>query len=197
MNDILDDLASVGFAVGSVDELRRSGLNYGAAVPALIRELAREQDPRKKEWIIRALSVPWARPVAIDPLIREFRTLPWDDSQDNDHTRWAIGNAFEILWDDSYFEAFAELALDRRYGRSRQMIVLGFGKSKRTDEAVAVLLDLCDDPAVEGHAISALAKLAHPAGKEALQRATAHSKAWVRKAAWRGLAKLERKGVGS
>lgn len=92
MNDILDDLASVGFPVGSVDELRRSGLNYGAAVPALIRELAREQDPRKKEWIIRALSVPWARPVAIDPLIREFRTLPWDDSQDNDHTRWAIGN---------------------------------------------------------------------------------------------------------
>jgi hypothetical protein len=194
---ILDELASVGFAVDSVDELRNSGVNYAEAVPALLRELTRETDPRKKEWIVRALSVPWARPAAIEPLLEEFRTLPHDETRDNDNTRWAIGNAFEILWDDTYFEDFAALARERKYGRSRQMLVLGFGKSKCVEQAVVVLLELCDDPTVEGHAISALAKLAHPAARDALQNATTHSQAWVRKAAVRGLAKVDRKAAGS
>ncbi|WP_448721327.1 hypothetical protein [Microbacterium natoriense] len=157
MSDVLAELAEAGFPVSSVDELRRSGVKYARAVPILIRELAREKDPNRKEWVIRALSVPWAKPLAIQPLISEFRTLPLDESAGMDYTRWSIGNALEILWDDNYFDELANLALERKYGRSREMIVLGFGKSKLVERATAILLSLCGDPAVEGHAISALA----------------------------------------
>lgn len=188
---LLEELAAVGFPVSSVDELRESGMNYRAAVPALLKELGRETDYGDKEWTVRALSVPWAKPTAIEPLLREFRNCPNHPSPRERNTQWAIGNALCILWNDAFFDDYVDISQNLSYGRSRRMVVLGFGKSKLREEATEFLLTLVDDPDVAGHAITALAKLAQPAAREALQQATSDSMAWIRKVAKKGLERLD------
>lgn len=192
MSDLVARLAEAGFPVDSVDDLRRSGKRYEAAVPLLIEALAEEDDYKEKEWIVRALSVPWARPAAIPSLLKEFAAVSERDPERAALLRWAIGNAIEVLWDDDYFDAVANLARGRRYGRSREMLVLGFGKSKRKQQAADLLQSLVADDDVNGQAIAALAKLREPSTRPVLEAAVSHPKAWVRKAAQRGLHRLSK-----
>lgn len=100
-----------------------------------------------------------------------------------------MGNALEVLADDSVFEELADLARDRAYGKARQMVVLGLGKSKRP-EAVSVLLGLMDDDDVDGHAVKALGKLKAPAARGAFESKLDDKRAWVRQEARKALAKL-------
>lgn len=186
---ILTELAAAGFETRSLADLRHSSTRYRDAVPVLLRWLARVSDPKVKEEIVRALSVPWAKPAATAPLIEQFHAV--DESVDPNGLglRWTIGNALEVVFDDASFDALAELAQDRRYGKARQMIVLGLGKSKRP-EAVDVLLSLVDDPDVDGHAIKALGKLKPSAARAALEAKLDDKRAWVRGEARKALAKL-------
>jgi HEAT repeat protein len=186
---ILADLTAVGYPTRSLADLRHSGLRYREAVPVLLRWLVQVNDPKVKEEIVRALSVPWAGPTATRPLIEQFRLV--DDAIDPNGMglRWAIGNALDVLFDDSNFDALSQLAADRRFGPARQMIVLGLGKSKRP-EAVHTLLDLVDDPDVDGHAVKALGKLKAPAARAALEGKLDDRRAWVRSEARKALAKL-------
>lgn len=172
-----------------MDELRESGRRYTAATPVLVDSLQRTQNVREKQSIVRALSVPWAKKQALVPLIQEFRDLPIGSGPDVDSLRWAVGNALEILWDDTYFEDLVGLARDERFGKAREMIVLGLKRSKRP-EAGDVLIELLDDPVVNGHAVKALARLKPPRARAGLERMTADSRPWVRKAATNALAKL-------
>jgi HEAT repeat protein len=164
-------------------------VRYRKAVPVLLEWLPRVTDRKVKEEIVRALSVPWAKPDATRPMIEEFRRV--DESVDPAGTglRWTIGNALDVLADDSCFEELVGLVHERDFGKARQMVVLGLGKSKRP-EAAQVLLGLVDDPDVDGHAVKALAKLKSPAARAALERKLDDSRAWVRGEARKGLAKL-------
>jgi hypothetical protein len=186
---ILAELASVGYPVGALADLRESNLRYRAAVPVLLNWLPRVTDSKVKEEIVRALSVPWAKPAATGPMIEEFRQIDASIDPTGLGLRWTIGNALEVLFDDSSFDEIAELARDRRYGKSRQMVVLGLGRSKRP-EAVDVLLGLVEDSDVDGHAVQALGKLKAPAARQALERKLDDGRAWVRAAARKALAKL-------
>jgi HEAT repeat protein len=186
---ILAELAAVGFSTRSLADLRHSGTRYRDAVPVLLRWLARVSDPKVKEEIVRALSVPWAKPAATGPLVEQFRLVDASVDPTGLGLRWVIGNALDAVFDDAAFDAFAELAADRGYGRARQMVVLGLGKSKRP-EAVGVLLGLVGDPDVDGHAVKALGKLKAPAARAALEAKLDDSRAWVRGEARKALAKL-------
>ena len=106
---LLDELAEVGFPVVSLTELRTSGVRYRAAVPVLLWWLPVMSDRRVKEELVRALSVPWARPVAALPLIAEFGRV--DERVDPTGTglRWAIGNALSVVADDSVFDELVRL----------------------------------------------------------------------------------------
>ena len=188
MDGLLEDLAAVGYSVGSVSELRDSSVRYTDAVPVLLRWLPRAETPKEKEQIVRALSVPWARQLALGPLIEEFIASPGDPKSES--LRWAVGNGIEVLWDDARFEELVALARDERYGKAREMVVLGIGRSKRP-EAAAVLIELLDDPVVNGHAVAAVGKLRDPRAREGLCRMTEDGRAWVRKEAKRALAKLD------
>lgn len=129
---VLADLGAAGFQVRSLADLRHSGVRYREAIPVLLAWLRQVTDRRVKEEIVRALTVPWARPAATRPMIDEFRRV--DSSVDPTGTglRWTVGNALEVLADDSSFDELAELARDRRYGKARQMIVLAWaGRSGR------------------------------------------------------------------
>jgi HEAT repeat protein len=191
---LLHDLASVGYFYSSVSELRVSRLRYREAIPVLIEWFSRTSDPALKGEIVRALSVPWAKPAATPVMIEGFRSL--DPSLDGSGTglRWTIGNAIYVLGDDSVFDDLVELATDRKYGRARQMIVLKLGKLKRP-EVVDVLLGLIDDPTVDGHAIDALAGLKVESARSALEGKLDDRRAWVRRAANRGLANLDRQSA--
>jgi len=104
--------------------------------------------------------------------------------------RWVVGNALDVLWDDSRFDDLAELLLDSKYGGDRQMLAWGMGKSRRP-EATAVLLEVSEDPEIGGHAVRSLAKLADPQARPALEVALNHKEAWVRNYAKKGLAHLD------
>jgi HEAT repeat protein len=189
MGALLAELASVGYPVGSVSELRTSGVRYRDAVPVLVRWLPRADSSSEKEQIVRALSVPWARSEALGPLIQEFRAPPVPGDARQESLRWAIGNALEVLWHDDRFDELVALARDPRFGKAREMVVVGLGRSERP-QAGGVLIELLEDPVVNGHAVKALAKLRVPQAREGLERMTGDDRAWVRKEAQRALAKL-------
>ena len=189
---LMSDLQLAGYSVTSVDDLRRSGVPYADAVPLLLKWLPRAPTSNDKEGIVRALSVPWAKKEALVPLIAEFAVDPAPGTVQDELVRWAVGNALEVLWDDSEFEALSSLVLDPRFGRARQMVVLGLGKS-RHPEVGQILLDLMEDPEVNGHAVISLAKtlrkFSTPQAREALTEKLTDERVWVRKAAQRALAR--------
>jgi len=189
MSDLLSDLAAAGYEVGSVSELRTSGTRYRAAVPVLLKWLPLAASLAEKEEIVRALSVPWARTAALAPLIEEFRALPAPAEPREELFRWAVGNGIEVLWDDGRFDELVDLARDQRFGKAREMVVLGMGRSKRP-EAGDVLIALLDDPVVSGHAVKALGKLKVSRARPGLERMTSDRRAWVRREAEKALSKL-------
>lgn len=183
---VLASLAALGYETRSLADLRHSGTRYQDAIPVLVEALDGACDTKTLTEVVRALSVPWAKPVAIPALIRLFRRV---EDPTGTGLRWTIGNALDVTWDDTHFEELVSLARDRSYGRAREMVVLGLGRSRRP-EAGRVLVELLEDSEVNGHAVEALGKLRVPYARDALERMTSDSRAWVRRAATRALAKL-------
>ena len=183
---ILEDLAALGFNEESLADLRHSGFPYGEAVPVLLKWLADVNDPKLKDEIVRALSVPWAKPQATVPLIHEFRRVQSSDDPHGMGLRWTIGNALNVVFDDASFGDLVDIATDRRYGSGRQMVVLGLGKSKNLD-AANVLVRLLDDPEVNGHALKALRKLRALIPRRRLEDMLRDQRTWVRNEARKAL----------
>jgi hypothetical protein len=121
------DLASAGFHVDSVADLFNRKIQYEKAIPILLSWLTRITDPAVKETVIRALTVPWARPTAAPLLIQEFRRAA-DSSSEG--LRWAIANALSVVADDSVFSDVVELVRDCRSGKAREMLALALGNMK-------------------------------------------------------------------
>jgi hypothetical protein len=186
---ILAAFAAAGFETRSLVDLRHSGMRYREAIPVLLGWLGQVTDPKVKGELVRVLSVPWAKPAATAPLIEEFRQVDASVDPTGTGLRWTIGNAFDVLADDSSFAELVELVRDCRYGKARQMVVLGLGKSKRP-EAVDVLIGLVDDPDVDGYAVKALCNLKAPGARAVLERKLEDNRAWVRGEARKALAGL-------
>ncbi len=183
---MIADLAAAGFEVGAVGDLRRLTTPYPQAVPVLIRWLPRVHDPAVKEDIVRTLSVPWAKDAA-PLLLSEF-----ERTEDSTGTglRWAIGNALEVLANDMIADGMIKLATDRRYGKAREMIVVGLAKLNAARVA-DVLLELLADDEVVGHAVMALGTLRSRAARPRIERLLTHPKSWIRKEAKKALANID------
>jgi HEAT repeat protein len=201
--ELLARLADVGYPVGALHELAQSGLRYTKAVPVLVEALGQglEEDLDdwstlvQLEWLARALSVPWAKKLGLDPLIRAFRQIPLSEPEaKSSYVRWAVGNALDVVWDDSRYEDLVSLISDRRYGWARRMVVRGARKSRRP-EVVDLLLGLLDDPEVSGYATEALSRMRDPKARPGLERMVGDKEAWVRKYAARGLERLDKLGL--
>lgn len=176
---LLRELAEVGYECDSLADLRTSGLRDRDAIPVLLSSLERATDRKVKSEIVRALSVPWAKPGATGPLIAQFQQV---EDETGMGLRWTVGNALEVLWDDAFFDDLVSLARDQGFGKAREMVVLGLGRSKR-HEAGAVLIEFLDDPVVSGHAVKALKKLKVPGARAGLERMLDDDRAWVRNTA--------------
>ena len=186
---VVEELVAAGFRVNELAELRR--LNYPAAIPILLAWLPKVQNIDVKQDIVRCLSVPYAKPFAAAPLIDEFRRA---DDGNPLGPRWVIGNALGVVADDSVLADMMELASDRRYGRAREMLVVGLG-NMRDERVIPLLLDLLKDDDVSGHAIIALGKLKPRAARSHVEPFLNHPKAWVRKEARKTIAKIDKAGA--
>ncbi len=191
---VLADLAEAGYPVELISDLQQAGVRYPGAIPTLVHWLPRIADRKVKESIVRALSVPWAKPLATPVLIEAFRALPQTDDSEGTGLRWAIGNALEVLADKGVLDDLIAIALDRRYGLARQMVVLGLARP-RDARVIPMLISLLGDEDVQGHAALALGKLRAREAREPLAELAEHaSKPWVRKEARSALAKIDKAG---
>lgn len=186
-NPIIEDLKEIGFSVESIDELRRSGAKYKAAVPVLLKWLPAIENVDIKEAIVRALSVPWAKPTAARPLIAEFHAT----SEPASGLKWTIGNALAVVADDDVFNEIAELVRDKRHGKAREMLAVALGNMADL-RAVDLLLELLRDDEVVGHVLIALGKLKIEKARPLVESLLNHPKPWVRNEAQKTLAKLDK-----
>jgi hypothetical protein len=191
--DLSRDLRAAGLPIGDLWELVNAKSQSKAAIPVLIDWLRNVEQrvpgpdqARIREGLVRALSVPAARPGAAPVLIEEFRQAP-------DHSEtglgWVLGNALSVVADDSVFDEIAPLVQDAGYGRARQMIVLGLGRS-RDPRAATLLVGLLGDEDVTAHAVMALGRLRPPGVRPAIERLLDHPRALVRREAKKALARL-------
>ena len=193
---LVDDLAAAGVEVSDLWELVNARTaNYPEAVPVLldwlehVDERVAEADRRRlRDGLIRALTVPSARPQAAPLMIDLFKRA---DDPTGFGERWVIGNALGVVADDSYVDELAALASDRRYGKGRQMLVLGLARF-RDPRIVPLLIDLLDDDDVVGHAAEALGRLKAVEARPALEPLLADERPVVRREAKKALAKIGR-----
>ncbi|MDQ1084849.1 MULTISPECIES: HEAT repeat domain-containing protein [Microbacterium] len=189
--ELVARLGSLGYDVEHVSDLRHLGVRYDDAYPFLLSALQSTDDESLREWCIRSLSLPWIGDDVVDVLVDQFLKTSRNETR-GEWDKWTIGNALWYSWRDSYFDTYRSLAEERQYGRSREMIVLGFEKTRLKSQAVPVLLGLLNDETVSGHAVSALAKLGQEEARSALEEASTDSRRWVRNAAKRGVVKLDK-----
>ena len=180
---LIDDLRRAGYKIHSLDELRRSGKRYESAIPILLQWLRRLSSPDAKEGIVRALSVPWAKPTAGPVLVEEFKETP----REAEALRWAIGNALEVVVTPSLLDGIADIVSRKGNGTARQMAVLSLGKI-RHPRSIALLIDLLNVDQVACHAIMALRKLKALEALDHLERFVDHPQAWIRNEAKKAIA---------
>jgi hypothetical protein len=185
---LIGDLRAQGYPINDVSDLRHKRLKYASAIPTLLKWLPATKDSDAKQDVIRALSVPWAKPTAAKALIDEFIAAP-DGNELG--LRWTIGNALSVVADDSVFDDVVSLLQDRRYGRSREMLALALA-NMRTPRAVDVLIASLRDPDIAGHAIKALGKLKARRAYGAIEPFVNDEKSWVRAEAKKALASIDK-----
>jgi hypothetical protein len=67
---LVERLASLGIHVDQpADLLNGATSTTGFAIPLLLESLEKSTDPRFEEWMVRALTVSWAKPAAARPLV--------------------------------------------------------------------------------------------------------------------------------
>jgi HEAT repeat protein len=184
---ILDELSHAGLRYESLDALRTSGTIYRRAIPILISWLGKVESIAIKEALVRTLSVPWAKGLASEILIQEFMA---GSNAADDNLRWTIGNALEVLADDGVINEIRRLALDRRYGKSREMLVIALGKFP-SKENVEALRQLLSDDEMVGHAVVALGRSGDRSSIRDIEKLLDHPKDWIRAEARKALANYE------
>jgi HEAT repeat protein len=176
-------LRQSGVDVASVWELVNAPC--AKAIPVLVEFVNRDINTTTKEAIVRALSIPAAKRDAVRPLINEFKRADLSPS-----LRWAIGNALGVLASDEESNSLLDLARNKQYGTARQMLVLGLAKLK-TPLAIDVLVELLNDPDVQGHAIIVLGKLRAVRARPNIESFLHDAKAWIRREAKKAITRIE------
>ncbi|MBL4637474.1 MAG: HEAT repeat domain-containing protein [Kofleriaceae bacterium] len=147
---LFTELASTGYTVSDLSELREAGFRADA-VAILTKWLPSVEYAPLYADIVKSLRTKKTR-VVTAVLLDEF-------VRDDDLGRWSVGNAIGGMMRDADFEIVRAIVLNRKFRHARQMIVMNLSRLKKTSGVVPLLVDLLSDPDVAMHAIIALGKL--------------------------------------
>jgi hypothetical protein len=182
---VREHLAQNGVTVSMLEDIKLDNVVWRRSIPLLLDCLPLVTTDEAKETLIRLLSVPFAK-TAVFQLIDQFR------SSTNEYVRWAAGNALEVLASDEIAGEMIQIAGERKYGWSRQMVVMGLGKLKSA-EAFETAVQCLSDEEVVLHALSALTRRKDPSAIDHIEPLLASKKASVRKAAAKAVLRLSRR----
>jgi hypothetical protein len=136
---MIDELKKIGIKIQSIWDLVNSDIKYPDAIPILLKYLPIVQDDKNKEGIIRSLTVPEAKGIATQSLLKEYN----ETSKSKESLRWIIANALKTTITANDIGSILPLVLDKENGLSRQMLVVALGgkKSEQVREILEVLLN--------------------------------------------------------
>lgn len=174
--------------LNAVESIRNRGAYKSGDLEQLLDWLSRTKSVHEKRAIVRALSLPGARPRAISALLYEYRNAPYTE---NSGLKWVIANAFDVIADESALSEIIDFIHDYKNGKSREMLVSSLGNINN-NFALNVLLESLSDDALAGHAIMGLGRLGRADTAEAIRPFLGHPKAWVRKEAGKALRRIEK-----
>ena len=117
----------------------------------LTDSLSYPMDIREREMIVRALT----EKGLTTPIPQLFSFFSVEFSEENEFL-WAVGNAIYTIAPSGYMQETLSICRDRKYGTSRQMLVLHSSRYKKQEEAFDMLVSLLDDSTVRGHCLQAL-----------------------------------------
>lgn len=179
------ELSKVGIEVRDIYDLVNTGVEYPAAIPALIRLLdLKTLSPKTKEGIVRALTVKRAKGLANFTLLKLYESSQLNDTS----LRWAIGNAFTVIIVREDIPKILEIIKNKNNGLSRQMFLLSLGVFK-IEEVEVALIELLNDDEVVLHALSSLRKFKSIQAVNTVQTLMNHENNAVRKESKNYLAK--------
>jgi|26BtaG_2_1085354.scaffolds.fasta_scaffold30983_1 HEAT repeat protein len=185
------ELRNAGFKVSDLFDLINFKQTDFGYVNLLLNLLDSEKvtDPIMKDGIIRAVTVRKAKGIAEVKLLEYYQSLKTE--KEKELIGWSVGNWFEYLYSDSYFDQIKEISADKNNGMSRQMFVLALGKTKKhKSESEKLLLELTFDNQVALHAIIALGKLKSTKSIERLNELTTDKNKTIKKQAIKALKKI-------
>jgi HEAT repeat protein len=178
------------------DVILPSVFDVRGAVPVLLSLLPTVSHPDALAAVVAHLETPYARPAAAGPLLALFRRTQEGDSD----LKWAIGNALSVVTTPAYREELLELALDKRHGHGRQMIVERLARISGDPRIVEALRTLATDPDVALHALAGLRRrLGAAAAADIIRPLLTHPAEGVRRGAQyniRKIAKASRSPTG-
>jgi hypothetical protein len=187
-DQLVEELHNHGFLISEISDLYNKKYNYREIIPVLIKALDRENDPVTLEQIVRALTVPWARPAAAKSLAKLFSRI---DGGSELGLRWVVGNALSVVADDSVYDEIVSYISNAGFGRSREMLVLALAKM-RTRNADEILMRLLNDKDLVGHALIAVRKRKFKGAMDIARSFENDPHEWIRKEAKKTVDVLER-----
>ncbi|QQT26039.1 HEAT repeat domain-containing protein [Sphingobacterium spiritivorum] len=137
---LLAELHDIRIQITDIWNLVNTNRKYPEAIPLLLKYLPMVKHLKNKEGIIRSLTVPEAKGIAVPLLLKEYYNTP----KEKHNLRWVIGNAVNVTITKNNVADIIPLVLDKENGSSRQMFVAALGKIK-TEEVKEVLLELIND----------------------------------------------------
>ena len=184
-------LKSVGIEVNSVYDLVNSQSKYDVAIPILIDWLPIVKSDRMREGIARALTVKGIGSNALNCLLTEFSTYKANNESEWS-AKWAIANAISEVATKNDLSKIRTLALDKKHGKAREMLIFTLGKFKGSSETLDALIKLLSDKEVRIYALLALGKQKSFDTMDAIATFLNDQDPYVRKEARKILTKLEK-----
>ena len=188
---IVMELRNAGFKISDLFDLINFKQTDFAYVNLLLNLLDSEKitDSIIKDGIIRAITVKKAKGIAEIKLLEFYNSLKTE--REKESIGWSIGNWFEHLYSDLYFDQIKKISEDKNNGMSRQMFVRALGKTKKNKSITEkLLLELTFDKEVALQAISSLGKLKSTNSIERLTELTNDKNKTIKKEANKALKKI-------
>lgn len=185
MHPVLEDLAHIGIDVGSREELLASHSPLQPeVVDILLRRLPEIEDERAKEMLVRALGAA-AEPFDGTCLIDLF------EKDRTENLRWVIANTMALALPHGVTNWLVGAVEQRKYGTSRQMLILALARLGDREVTLPVLRRVFD--AYPGHVAMALGEIGREAEAGFLESRTDGLTGWEGKEAVKAIDKIRRR----